>query len=72
MLTKLKKAYDEFKNKNPDQKFSFDLSQDIDKQIFENLNYRLAFDVLNSQKGISNQEKANTIQVQESIKTFSA
>ncbi|MCK4554270.1 hypothetical protein KAU19_04895 [Candidatus Parcubacteria bacterium] len=61
VLTKLKKAYDEFKNKNPDQKFSFDLSQDIDKQIFENLNYRLAFDVLNSQKGISNQEKANKI-----------
>lgn len=61
VLAKIKRAYEDFKKDSPNEKFSFDFSNEIDKQVWDNLNYRKAFDILNIQKGISNQEEANKI-----------
>lgn len=69
VLDKLKSAYKNFKKENPDKKFPFQLASDIDKQVWDNLNYNLAFDVLNSQKQIADQEEANKIREEIGIST---
>jgi len=57
VLSKIKNAYEDFKRENPDKEFPFKLKSVIDKQVWDNLNYRLAFDVLNSQKEIFDHSK---------------
>jgi hypothetical protein len=69
VLDKIKSAYEDFKKENPDKEFPFQLASDIDKQVWDNLNYRLAFDVLNSQKQIADQEEANKIREEIGIPT---
>ncbi|MCD4693853.1 hypothetical protein K8R62_00655 [bacterium] len=58
---KIKSAYESFKKENPDKEFPFKLVNDIDRQVWDSFNYRLAFNVLNSQKEISDQDEANKI-----------
>ncbi|MBU0597024.1 hypothetical protein KKA94_02575 [Patescibacteria group bacterium] len=61
VLGKLKTVYEEFKKENPDKPFGFELSRDIDQNVYNNLVQRLAFKVLEGKQRIGDQEKANEI-----------
>jgi hypothetical protein len=61
VLEKTRDAYTDFKEKNPDDEFSLKFFSDIDKKIWDNFNYRLAFDVMHSKKEIRDQEEANKV-----------
>lgn len=61
VLGKLKTAYEEFKRENPDKPFAFELSRDIDQNVYNNLVQRVAFKVLEGRQRIGDQEKANEI-----------
>lgn len=61
VLDKLRTAYTEFKQKNPDQPFRFELGNKIDHQVYSNLVRKMAFKVLESNRNVKEQEEANDI-----------
>jgi len=61
VLGKLIEAYEEFKEKNPDKPFSFELAKDIDCRVYHNLAQRLSFRALEDKGKTSDQEKLNSI-----------
>jgi hypothetical protein len=61
VLDKLRAAYAEYKEKNPDQQFSFKFAKGIDNSVYDNLVQRLSFKVLESRQDVDNQEAANDI-----------
>lgn len=64
VLQKLKNSYEEFKKNNHDKSFAFDFSQDLDKNIYQNLIQKLSFNILQTHLKNQDLEKANAIRNQ--------
>lgn len=61
VLTKLRNLYQEFKKENPDKPFAFEFSREIDRKVYANLSYRLAFEILESKRIEGEQQKIEEI-----------
>ena len=49
-LEKIQSAYQKFKQEHPTEQLHFEFGSELDKQVYENLQYRLAFQDLNSKR----------------------
>ncbi len=64
VLNKLKSAYREFKERNPQAPFAFNFSRVNDQEVFNNLVQRLAFKVLSDRRKISEQKRIEDIRTE--------
>lgn len=61
VLTKIEQAYQAHKQESPDKPFHFELGKEIDRQVYDNLSYRLTIEDIKSKQAASDQKRVNEI-----------
>ncbi|MDD4409569.1 MAG: T3SS effector HopA1 family protein [Candidatus Pacebacteria bacterium] len=67
VLDKIRGTYKEFKKENPDSPFSFGFTRDIDRMVYNNLFYRLSFEMLEKSENGDDLESVENQEILENM-----